>query len=199
MMINRGEPNPAFDNSDILAPATALQLLTDRVMAELTKRNVVISELGQFKKNGVISAQVPNGFKMLQLRNTYQRLLRMLTFKEAGAPRTPTIREEFEVAMVTAYRNKSHHVFYIDAMYRSFFENSTLEVHKDSRVFELMVAGYEVSEKSAQWAYVTAFDNVLRFHPLYVAYLYGANGDVDRENLIIKETVDYMEWLFTRG
>lgn len=199
MILNNAAPNPEYDNSDILAPASALSLMTDRVMGELQQRGVTVTSDAARNKNGTVVARVPHPFSKTQLRNTYQRLLRMLEFKETGAPSTPTIREEFEIAMVTAYRNNSHHVFYIDAMYRSFMENSMLETHKESVACELSLAKRHPSKENIQWGWIVAFDNALRFHPLYVAYLYGTSGDVERENKLITEAVDYMAWLFTRG
>lgn len=198
--MNKEQQDVRFDNSDVLTPSSALQvMMTDRVLDELSSRGVLTSEGVKLNKEGEQRIKVPFGFKSVHIRDTYNRVLRLLTFKEAGAPHTPALREEFEVAVVTAYRNKSPHVFYIEAMYRSFFNNLTLEVDNSAVAYEKAVRDAQGGKPILfAEAHLIAFDNALRFHPLYVAYLYGVSGDNKRADIIIKEVCDYLAWLISQ-
>lgn len=191
-------PNPQFDNSDILSPQQALINMTDRVMAELAERGVKTDDDLLRVKEGKEAVKIPYNFTGTQIRDCYQRVKRLLSIKEAGAPHCPTIREEFEVAITTAYRNKSYHVFYIESMFRAFMSNHTIDIDVSAIAYEARLAN-AATKKDYHTAMLVAFDNVLRFHPLYVAYLYGASADYERENTLIAETTSYMAWLFTKG
>ena len=196
--LNRNEVDARYDNSDILTPSSALTLMTDRIMQALQDQGINISERLLNSKKGEVNMEIPVGFKPSALRDIYFRIQRLLPIKESGAPFTPNIREEFEVAAVTAHRNKSHHLFYIEAMLRAFKGNLSINIKDSALAYELrqMRNANGVTKEDAAVAYTAALDNVMRFHPLYVAYLYEASGDKARADILMTEAIEYMAWLY---
>ena len=179
-----------FDNSDVLTPSSALEFMTEKVMGILSTMCDLSSLQGT--KKGKTVADVPLNISSRTINETYRKVLRRLPIKPADAPHIPTIIEEFEVAAVTAYRNKSHHIYYIEAMALSFLNNSILEIGNHAIGYELHHLNTKIDANTAATGYVVALDNVLRFHPLYTAYLYGVSGDPVREELIIKEVCEQL-------
>lgn len=187
-----------YSNSDILTPSSALTMMTDRIMQALQDQGVDMSERLLNSKKGEVVMDIPVGFKPATLRDVYFRIKRVLHIREAGAPLVLNILEEFEVAAVTAYRNKAHHLFYIDAMLRAFKDNLSINIKDGALAYELrqMRNANGVTKEDAAVAYTMALDNVMRFHPLYVAYLYEASGDKPRADILMTEAIEYMAWLY---
>lgn len=189
------QPEPQFDNSDVLSPLAAMQEISERVIDEIANRLMIHPSVIADSKNGTQKIDIPVGkFKPTILRNATEAVKRRLTLKPAGAPFIQTIREEFHVAAVTAYQNKSPDVFYIRGMCQAFLNNANIAIGDNTVAYELSKLDDPNDEHAMRRAYHNAFSNTMRFHPLYVAYLYGASGDKEREALIFNEVVEHYGW-----
>lgn len=189
------KPEAQFDNSDVLSPLAAMQEISERVIDEIANRLMIHPSLIAESKTGTQIIDIPVGrFKPSILRNSSESVKRRLTLKQADAPAIQTIREEFHVAAVTAYQNKSPDVFYIRGMCQAFLNNANIAIGDNTVAYELGRLENPNDEHAMRRAYHNAFSNTMRFHPLYVAYLYGVSGDKDREALIFNEVVEHYGW-----
>lgn len=194
------------DNEDVLSPLAAMQEISAKAITRIAEDLMLDPQLIADSKSGIEVVNFsPNQVKGSQLRSVRDNIRRRLTVRESGSPAIVTIREEFEVAAVQAYQKNSLQLFYLRSMALAFLNNHHIQIGKDAVAYELNQLEEETdgitssANTKLRMAYHNAFSNVMRFHPLYVSYLYEMSGDNERAETLFNEVVEHYGWLVKKA
>lgn len=177
------------DRPEIMRPMAALELMAPRVIDLIASRwNIDPSIMVSPKAQLVFS--IPKEHKTSKLRMFREQAKRYLETQPSSF-----IREEFDQAIYGSYNNaEPDTMYYAFAAIKCFYEHKVPGSSIDLATRVLLNTDLKIDEESVVIAHAIVRENVLRFHPLYVAYLYetqGVNSEV-RAQKIVEEYVDHI-------